>query len=109
MGDLHDTGTDMELFPRIPGGRPSFDKGNGVLVLDTKLKLDTVEGPNVVCGDTDSDIAMVEATLKLMCGEDMVRIWKERMGKELQPTPDQIDDEDTDHEDEEHATFRTLQ
>eukprot|EP00435_Cladocopium_sp_Y103_P028259 s1971_g7.t1 len=28
--DLHDTGTDMEIFPRVMGGRPSFDKGDGV-------------------------------------------------------------------------------
>jgi len=64
--DMHDTLTDMEIFPRLESGRPSFDKGDGVTCLDRKLNLEIGEGPNVVCGDTSSDIKMIEATLELM-------------------------------------------
>lgn len=83
--DLHDTGTDMELFPRITGGRASFDKGSGVICLDAKLQLHVGEGPNVVCGDTGSDVPMVISMLKLMCGDRMVEAWQERLRKEDEP------------------------
>lgn len=66
--DMHDTGTDMEIFPRLADGRPSFNKGNGVIGLDQKLGLRVAEGPNLVCGDTSSDVPMVESTLRLMGG-----------------------------------------
>jgi len=85
MLDLHDTGTDMELFPRVSGGRASFDKGSGVLCLDAKLQLNLCEGPNIVCGDTGSDVPMVISTLRAMCGEKMVDVWQERMRKEDEP------------------------
>jgi len=89
MLDLHDTGTDMELFPRaVAGASQSFDKGSGVLGLEEKLKLGISIGPNIVCGDTGSDLAMVVAALKLMCGEDMVKVWKDRMKKEDTPDDD---------------------
>jgi len=85
--DLHDTGTDMELFPRTVGGRASFDKGSGVKSLDEKLQLKVGKGPNVVCGDTASDVAMVKAVLRLMlagaaCGERMVDTWLDRIATE---------------------------
>jgi len=66
--DLHDTGTDMELYPRVGGGRPSFDKGNGIEGLDRSLRLDIARGPNLICGDTGSDVAMIKAAVKLMRG-----------------------------------------
>merc|ERR1712228_1034137 len=77
--DLHDTGTDMELFPRSGSGRASFDKGSGIKALDDKLHLHVKEGPNLVCGDTGSDVAMVEMALRLMCGNTIVDIWQERL------------------------------
>eukprot|EP00929_Paragymnodinium_shiwhaense_P008287 TRINITY_DN112234_c0_g1_i1.p1 TRINITY_DN112234_c0_g1~~TRINITY_DN112234_c0_g1_i1.p1 ORF type:complete len:1372 (-),score=297.54 TRINITY_DN112234_c0_g1_i1:49-4140(-) len=80
--DLHDTGTDMEIFPRGVAGRASFDKGNGLRCLDSKLRLSVAEGPNVVCGDTGSDVAMVESALRLMCGDKVVDMWIERMTRE---------------------------
>lgn len=98
--DLHDTGTDMELFPRVPGGRASFDKGDGVAALDTKLNLGVKDGPNVVCGDTDSDVSMIIQTLTSMCGESMVDIWQERLRKELEPEHNADDTEETDDEGE---------
>eukprot|EP00930_Biecheleria_cincta_P045606 TRINITY_DN31434_c0_g1_i1.p1 TRINITY_DN31434_c0_g1~~TRINITY_DN31434_c0_g1_i1.p1 ORF type:complete len:1398 (-),score=227.92 TRINITY_DN31434_c0_g1_i1:209-4372(-) len=87
--DLHDTGTDMEIFPRVMGGRPLFDKGDGVMRLDQKLGLHVAEGPNIVCGDTGSDLPMVIAALRLMCGDKMVDRWQERLRQEtVQEDPD---------------------
>lgn len=83
--DLHDTGTDMEIFPRVMGGRASFDKGDGVMRLDQKLNLHVSEGPNIVCGDTTSDVPMVIAALRLMCGDKMVDIWQEKLRREDDP------------------------
>lgn len=82
--DLHDTGTDLEIFPRSVGGR-SFDKGSGVVCLDQKLHLHVDDGPNLVCGDTSSDLPMVVATLRLMCGDHMVETWQERIRREEEP------------------------
>ncbi|CAE8700443.1 unnamed protein product, partial [Polarella glacialis] len=92
--DLHDTGTDMEIFPRVLGGRASFDKGDGVLRLDGKLGLQLSEGPNIVCGDTSSDLPMVIAVLRLMCGDKMVDAWQERLRKEDDPEA-VLEEEDT--------------
>jgi hypothetical protein len=64
--DMHDTGTDMEIFSRMPAGGSSFNKGTGVRGLDQKLSLGVTHGPNLVCGDTASDVPMIEAALSLM-------------------------------------------
>lgn len=88
MLDLHDTGTDMELFPRVAGGRPSFDKGRGVECLAQKLQFHIDLGPNLVCGDTGSDLPMVIAVLRQMCGEKVVKLWEERLRQEDEPDPD---------------------
>merc|ERR1719433_2407463 len=56
----------MEIFPCGAGGRLPFKKGNGLLGLDRKLNLGVALGPNLVCGDTASDVPMVEAALSLM-------------------------------------------
>jgi len=82
--DMHDTGFDLEIFPRALGGR-SFDKGSGVLCLDKKLHLRISEGPNLIAGDTSSDIPLITASLRLMCGDHMVDIWQERIMKEENP------------------------
>jgi len=81
--DLHDTGTDIEIFPRLTGGRPAFDKGAGVECLNKKLELHVEKGPNLICGDTTSDLPMVEAALKLMCPEHVVKEWMEQIDKDL--------------------------
>mmetsp|Transcript_111632 Transcript_111632/g.316067 ORF Transcript_111632/g.316067 Transcript_111632/m.316067 type:complete len:324 (-) Transcript_111632:313-1284(-) len=81
--DLHDTGTDIEIFPRtLSSGRASFDKGDGVQCLDQKLQLHVSEGPNIICGDTSSDVAMIVAALRLMCGDRMVEVWESRLQAE---------------------------
>lgn len=87
--DFHDTGTDMEMFPRTSGkGRvTSFDKGNGVRCLDEKLQLRIADGPNIVCGDTVSDLPMVITALRIMCGDKMVDKWEERVRREVDDIP----------------------
>jgi len=63
---INDTGTDMEIFPRLADGRPCFNKGDGVTSLDRRLGLEVARGPNLICGDTSSDVPMIEAALRLM-------------------------------------------
>jgi len=90
--DLHDTNTDLEIFPRVVGGRASFDKGSGVKCLDKKLKLQVGLGPNLICGDTDSDVVMIEAALALMCGEKMVEVWLSQMREDEGPGEPGLED-----------------
>eukprot|EP00427_Karlodinium_veneficum_P008201 CAMPEP_0169077988 /NCGR_PEP_ID=MMETSP1015-20121227/9173_1 /TAXON_ID=342587 /ORGANISM="Karlodinium micrum, Strain CCMP2283" /LENGTH=539 /DNA_ID=CAMNT_0009137551 /DNA_START=42 /DNA_END=1661 /DNA_ORIENTATION=- len=66
MFGMNNTGTDIEIFPRMKDGQPLFDKGNGVASLNAQLDLGIAVGPNLVCGDTPSDLRMIEATLDLM-------------------------------------------
>ncbi len=58
-----DTGKDIEIILTVEGesGLKDFDKGDGVSFLDGELDLDLAGGGNLVCGDTSSDIPMVEA------------------------------------------------
>lgn len=101
--DLHDTGTDMEIFPRVMGGRPSFDKGDGVQRLDQKLGLHLSEGPNIVCGDTTSDLPMVLAVLRLMCGDKVVDRWQARLRQDDATDEPQEEDPSSDAELDEAA------
>jgi len=64
-----DTGLDIEIVLTVPSDDPDedrtdFDKGNGVAFLDERLGLDLATGPNLVCGDTGSDVPMLEQCLK---------------------------------------------
>merc|ERR1712032_519900 len=82
-----------EIFPRTFGSRESFDKGSRVKCLDEKLQLNLAEGPNLICGDTPSDVPMLVSVLELMCGEQMVRAWQEVMIREEnpdEPPPDEV-------------------
>merc|ERR1712187_725669 len=102
--DLYDTGTDMEIFPRAARGEgASFDKGSGVRRLDEKLNLRVQKGPNLVCGDTGSDVAMIQASLKLMCGDAVVDRWWDRIMKEAE---EEAQDE---HEDEEPSPMENAE
>ncbi|MBD3421360.1 MAG: trehalose 6-phosphate synthase [Chitinivibrionales bacterium] len=57
---IEDTGLDIEIMLTIDndGQSKDFDKGDGVLFLDRELNLEIGTGPNLVCGDTGSDVAM---------------------------------------------------
>ena len=66
---IEDTGLDVEIILTISSadsaeGRTDFSKGNGVEFLNEKLELDIATGPNLVCGDTGSDVPMLEECLR---------------------------------------------
>jgi hydroxymethylpyrimidine pyrophosphatase-like HAD family hydrolase len=65
---IEDTGLDVEIILTIEtsgDGLKDFDKGDGVKYLCSELDLEMVHGPHLVCGDTASDVPMLEAALSL--------------------------------------------
>jgi len=64
---ISDTGLDIEIVLRKGSGDDSgskqFHKGDGMLFLDAELGLNFENGPNLVCGDTGSDMKLVEASM----------------------------------------------
>jgi hypothetical protein len=66
---IEDTGLDVEIILTVPGdgsgeGLTDFSKGNGVGFLNDSLGLGLATGPNLVCGDTGSDVPMLEECLR---------------------------------------------
>jgi hypothetical protein len=64
---IEDTGLDIEIILTISdkrAGLKDFDKGDGIKYLDKELNLDMNKGPHLICGDTGSDVPMIEATMK---------------------------------------------
>jgi hypothetical protein len=63
---IEDTGKDIEIILTVEGesGLKDFDKGDGILFLDSELGLGLDEGDNLICGDTASDIPMVTAAAR---------------------------------------------
>lgn len=65
---IEDTGLDVEIILTIEtegDGLKDFDKGDGVKYLNDELGLDMFRGPHLVCGDTNSDVPMLEAALEM--------------------------------------------
>lgn len=64
---IEDTGLDVEIILTIEAsseeGLKDFDKGDGVKYLNSELDLGMFHGPHLVCGDTGSDVPMLEAAL----------------------------------------------
>ncbi|MBD3356210.1 MAG: hypothetical protein GF363_03575 [Chitinivibrionales bacterium] len=65
---IEDTGLDVEIMLTVAtdneeGGAKDFDKADGVMFLDRELGLGLAAGPNLICGDTSSDVPMVAASL----------------------------------------------
>ncbi|MEJ2662940.1 MAG: trehalose 6-phosphate synthase [Spirochaetia bacterium] len=62
---IEDTGKDIEIILTIGNGDTAavkdFDKGDGIKYLHEALGLGLEKGPHLVCGDTASDLSMVEA------------------------------------------------
>ena len=59
-----DTGLDIEIILTIQDdqfGFKDFDKSDAVKFLAAQLQIDLSKGPHLVCGDTFSDIPMIEA------------------------------------------------
>ncbi|AMK10715.1 trehalose 6-phosphate synthase [Pseudodesulfovibrio indicus] len=63
---MEDTGLDVEIILTVEAegeGLKDFDKGDGVKFLDDELGLNLAGGACLVCGDTGSDVPMLEAAL----------------------------------------------
>jgi hypothetical protein len=59
---IEDTGLDIEMMLTVDdaeGGLKDFDKGDGVAAVASQLDLDLSQGPQLVCGDTHSDVPML--------------------------------------------------
>jgi hypothetical protein len=79
---IQDTGRDIEIALTVESENGSemlrdFDKGDGVQYLDGVLGLGVKTGPNLICGDTRSDLPMVtyssertESTFTVFVTED---------------------------------------
>ncbi|MFC1478586.1 trehalose 6-phosphate synthase [Candidatus Margulisiibacteriota bacterium] len=66
---IEDTGKDIEIILTIENSHGSdelkdFDKGNGISYLDKELGLELEKGPNLICGDTGSDIPMAAVSME---------------------------------------------
>jgi len=64
---IEDTGKDIEIILTIERDDESeilsdFNKGDGIIFLESMLHLNLNKGPNLICGDTSSDVAMVRAS-----------------------------------------------
>jgi len=65
---IEDTGLDVEIILTVEtfgDGLKDFDKGDGVRFLNSELDLQMFRGPHLICGDTGSDVPMLEASLEL--------------------------------------------
>jgi hypothetical protein len=65
---IEDTGLDVEIILTVETeaeGLKDFDKGDGVKFLDGELGLGLAHGTGLICGDTGSDVPMLEAALSL--------------------------------------------
>jgi hypothetical protein len=62
---IEDTGMDLEIILTVEdgsgrGGLKDFSKADGIAFLDERLGLELDAGSNLICGDTSSDIPMIE-------------------------------------------------
>lgn len=65
---IEDTGLDVEViltFETAGGMVKDFDKGDSVRYLDATLGIQMDKGPHLVCGDTPSDLPMLEAAMQM--------------------------------------------
>ncbi|MBW1822843.1 MAG: trehalose 6-phosphate synthase [Deltaproteobacteria bacterium] len=64
---IEDTSLDIEIILTIDdtlSGAKDFNKADGVSFLDDALKLNMTKGPHLVCGDTSSDVPLIEAAME---------------------------------------------
>jgi hypothetical protein len=64
---IEDTGLDIEIILTISdekAGLKDFDKADAVKYLDKELNLSMEKGPHLICGDTGSDVPMLEAAME---------------------------------------------
>ncbi|MEA3435151.1 MAG: trehalose 6-phosphate synthase [Thermodesulfobacteriota bacterium] len=63
---IEDTGLDIEIILTVSdqkAGLKDFDKADAIDYLDKELNLHMEKGPNLICGDTGSDIPMLETAM----------------------------------------------
>ena len=63
---IEDTGLDIEIIITISdekAGLKDFDKADAIKYLDKELNLNMGKGPHLICGDTGSDVPMLEAAM----------------------------------------------
>jgi len=65
---IEDTSLDVEIILTVQNegdahGLKDFDKGDGIRFLDQECGLDLAAGPNLICGDTSSDVPMITAAM----------------------------------------------
>jgi len=62
---IEDTGLDVEIILTIEGdeGLKDFDKADSVNYLAQEMGLEMARGPHLVCGDTGSDVPMIDAVM----------------------------------------------
>jgi hypothetical protein len=64
---IEDTGLDIEIILTVADGAAGlkdFDKREAIKFLDQELCLNMGSGPHLVCGDTGSDLPMLEAVME---------------------------------------------
>jgi len=64
---IEDTGLDIEIILTVAdegAGLKDFDKKEAIKFLDRELSLNMGSGPHLVCGDTGSDLPMLEAVME---------------------------------------------
>ncbi|WP_034642533.1 hypothetical protein [Desulfovibrio inopinatus] len=64
---IEDTGLDIEIILTIDDdvqGAKDFDKGDAIRFITETLAVDLGQGNVLVCGDTNSDVPMLEAAMK---------------------------------------------
>ena len=61
---IEDTGKDVEIMLTVEDGR-RFSKGDGLAFLNDALGLGLSDSPCLICGDTSSDVPMVEKAVEL--------------------------------------------
>lgn len=64
---VEDTGLDIEIILTVSdekAGLKDFDKGDAVKYLAKELSLNMEKGPHLICGDTGSDVPMLEAAME---------------------------------------------
>ena len=63
---IEDTGLDIEIILTVSdqkAGLKDFDKADAIDYLNKELNLDMEKGPHLICGDTGSDVPMLEAAM----------------------------------------------
>ncbi|MDL1968215.1 MAG: trehalose 6-phosphate synthase [Deltaproteobacteria bacterium] len=78
---IEDTGLDIEIILTIEdslSGAKDFDKADAVKYLDDALDLNMKQGPHLICGDTSSDVLLIEAAMEKTSDTWTVFVTKDR-------------------------------